>query len=62
MYYKLTMDTQFDGEDILALPDPNKEYWCTEYTKSTGFTLLMKWVLLTKKHNFLIDNIKELLD
>jgi hypothetical protein len=44
------MDTLFDGEDIYEPPDPTKNYYC----RGNGFTLLMKWVLLTNIYPVLI--------
>ncbi len=52
---------QFDGICFFADPDPNEEYWCSRYVKSKGFTKLIKWVLLTKKHPFLEKKIKSYL-
>ena len=52
------MDTQFDNEDIGAIPDPTKKYYCSQYTLSMGFTYLMKLVLLTQKYPELINQIK----
>jgi len=37
--------TQFDREE-LNFVDPNKEYLCSQNTKSTGFTKLMKFCLI----------------
>jgi len=45
--------------DIYQEPDPNIEYKCSDNTISKGFTLLMKWVMLTKEHPELHDKIKE---
>jgi len=44
--------------DIYKGPDPNIEYFCSNDAKSKGFTLLMKWVLLTKKCPHLNEKIK----
>ena len=44
---------------LLRPPDPNFEYQCSLETKSKGFTLLMKLVLLTKEHPFINEYIKE---
>jgi len=49
----------FENENINDTPDINKLYFCSRNTKSTGMTLLMKWVLLTAKHIELIDKIRE---
>ena len=50
-------------EELLVPPDPNVEYECALNTKSKGFTLLMKLVLLTKEYLFLEDHIiKYILD
>ena len=51
---------QFDDEDINDKPSIEKEYYCTHNILSSGFTLLMKLVLLTKKNKeafFLIGNL-----
>ena len=53
------MNTQFDSEPIDREPDPNKEYSCSEYLVSAGFTYLMKIVLLTNKHPELIKEISK---
>ena len=58
MNQSITFETQFDNEPIDQIPDSNKEYWCSPITKSTGFTYLMKLVLLTNKNPHLIDKIK----
>ena len=55
------MDKQFDNEDIYAEPDINKTYDCSDVTASKGFTKLMKWVLMTKKHPKLLKEIEILL-
>lgn len=52
---------QFDGECIYSAPDPTKKYRYDKVGKSDGFTKLMKWVLLTKKHPFLEEKIKNYL-
>ena len=54
-----TLYNQFDGECIFATPDPSKEYHCSNYRQSTGFTKLIKWVLLTKKNPVLEKNIEK---
>jgi ankyrin repeat protein len=46
-------------ENIFDVPDINWLYECSPYTTSSGFTLLMKWVMLTKKHPFLEYEIKK---
>ena len=46
-------------EDIYADPDPSIKYACSPYTNSKKFTILMKWVLLTKSHPCLMENIKD---
>jgi len=53
------MDTQFDNCDIYEAPDLNKPYWCTQRLQATGMTLPMKWVLLTKKHDELHEQLKK---
>ena len=55
------MDNQFDNECIYEPPDFNKEYYCSPITKSSGFTLLMKWLFLIKKHIHLKDKFKNML-
>jgi hypothetical protein len=44
--------------DLFDVPDPKQEYACSQHTKSTGFTLVHKWVLLTKKHPELLEEIE----
>ena len=44
------MENQFDGEDINQAPDKYKTYYCSPFTQSRGFTLLMKQILLYKKY------------
>ena len=53
--------SQFDDEDILSPPDPQKEYRHNSYYKTSGFTLLMKLCLLASEHLELYYKIKELL-
>lgn len=53
------MQSQFRSESIFEIPDPNKEYYCSPITKSTGFTYLMKLIFLIKGNPELIDKIKE---
>ena len=53
---------QFDEENLYDPPDPNKTYKCSRYTSSKGWTLLMKLVVLTKKHPELHNKIKQLID
>ena len=55
------MDTQFDGETIFEPPDIYINYDCALYTLSSGFTLLMKWILSVRKYPFLINKIKNML-
>ena len=52
-------NTNTASNDIYADPDPNIEYDCTPGCKSKGFTKLMKWVLLTRTHPELLQNIKK---
>ncbi len=44
-----TLYNQFDLECPFATPDLEKSYHCSNYIESSGMTLLMKWVLQTKK-------------
>lgn len=44
--------------NINQVPDLNIKYNYTPFLKSKGFTLLMKWVLMTKEHPELHDKIK----
>jgi len=55
------MGSMLKGESIYANPDHNKEYQLAHYTKLTNITLLMKWIILYKKHPELLPNIKELI-
>ena len=56
------MGNKITDETILDEPDQLKEYDCSPCTKSTGFTKLMKWVLMIKKYPELKEKIKELLN
>src|SRR5271166_4467869 len=38
-----------EDNSIFDIPDLNKEYQCSRYTNSTGFTLLMKLVMRARK-------------
>src|SRR5580698_8215710 len=49
----MNFDNQFDNNPEI---DPNKEYWCTPFVKSKGFTKLMKLVLMGDKY---LDEIKK---
>jgi len=51
------MDNQFEGLDINEI-NPEKTYYCSEVSRSTGFTLLMKYMLLDKDI-VLMNNIKK---
>lgn len=57
------MEHNFVGEKLYDSPDPNKNYYCYQSGDlsifSRGFTILMKWVLLTKKNPFLNEVIEE---
>jgi len=55
------MRNQFDNLKYNEI-DPSIEYSCSNHTKSSGFTLLMKYVLLHHKYgDKVIDDIKNLL-
>lgn len=56
------METQFTNECIEKVPDPEKEYYYWRDRSTTGFTYLMKLVLLTKKYPSLVDKIKNYKD
>jgi ankyrin repeat protein len=47
---------------ILEPPNLDEEFDCSPMTKSRGFTLLMKLVLLTRKHPELLEYIKILIN
>lgn len=49
------MENNFVGEDLYAPPDPNNVYHCSSHRPSSGFTLLMKWCLLTNQHPELFE-------
>lgn len=49
------------SEDIYSVPDPNQEFKCSDSTLSKGFTLLMKWVMMTNSHPELYDRINQLI-
>ena len=55
------INTIFDGEDIYAPPIPNKKYKLDRLYYLNKITILMKWVLLTRKHPELHENIEQLL-
>ena len=59
--YSDLLSQQFEEEGIYTNPDPYKEYYCYENYKTTGFTLLMKWVLLIRKYPKLRNGIKQLI-
>src|SRR5271166_1002678 len=46
-----------EDNSIFDIPDLNKEYQCSRYTNSTGFTLLMKLVMRTRKEE-VMDYLK----
>src|SRR5271166_326871 len=46
-----------EDNSIFDIPDPNKEYQCSEKMKSTGFTLLMKLVMRARKEG-VMDYLK----
>lgn len=56
------METQFDAEYIYDYPDPTKKYYCTPYLETTGFNILMKWVLMTRKQPILLNVIRDYLE
>src|SRR5580693_8780792 len=49
----MNFDNQFDNNPEI---DPSKEYWCSPFSKSKGFTKLMKLVLMGDKY---LDEIKK---
>src|SRR5580698_5608724 len=49
----MNFDNQFDNNPEI---DPNKEYWCSPFEISKGFTKLMKLVLMGDKY---LDEIKK---
>ena len=49
----MNFDNQFNDNPEI---DPNKEYWCSPFVKSKGFTKLMKLVLMGDKY---LDEIKK---
>jgi len=52
------MEIQFDD---LSIPDINTEYYCSPTTRSTGFSLLMKLVLMANKQPTAIPIIENLI-
>lgn len=52
------METQFDD---LSIPNIDTEYYCSPITKATGFTHLMKLVLMVNKCPEVIALIKEII-
>nr|QBK88696.1 MAG: ankyrin repeat protein [Mimivirus LCMiAC01] len=56
---------EFEKEGIYNLPDPKKKYeYYSRFPAFTtcGFTILMKWVFLTRKYPELIPKIKQLIE
>ena len=53
------MYKQFNKEPFVQLPNPKKQYFCSENVTSDGFTYLMKLIFLTIKNPKLIDKIKD---
>ncbi len=51
---------QFKNECIFAKPNKNASYKEHSWSASTGWTKLMKWVLLTKENPIIEEKIKEL--
>lgn len=51
------METQFDNESVYSIPDTNKLYYYFKNSRCSGFTYLMKLILMTNKHPELIDMI-----
>jgi len=48
--------TQFDGEDLIHI-NPNKKYYCSERTRCSGWSLLMKLVVIPNVDIMLVENI-----
>jgi len=61
MYPKYDLTSQFNGEYLYDPPNPNKGYKSYCIIESKGWTLLMKWVVQTKKYPQLNDKIKHLI-
>ena len=51
-------DNHFNKKNINIPPNPKKRYWYTDYDKAKGFTLLIKWMIMSKQYPFLINKIK----
>lgn len=51
------MDNQFND---LSEPDPDVEYYCSELYQSSGFTPLMKYVLMVRQHPEVIPLIEKI--
>lgn len=58
----INIHNQFDNEDIHIEPSMEKQYLCTNYVRSCGFTLLMKLVLLTNKNKDAVTLIKKIIN
>lgn len=54
----IDVGTQFENENIDEYPLKEKEYYNNYFEKSKGFTLLMKWCMMTGLHPELVDKIK----
>ena len=59
---EITIYDQFDDEPLQKEPSIEKEYICSDYTISSGFTLLMKLVLLTRKNKKAFSLAKKLIN
>ncbi len=54
-------DNQFDKEGIYTVPDIHRLHYCAPDIRSSGFSILHKWVLLTKKYPHVEDIIEKYL-
>ena len=54
-------NNQFDKEGIYTVPDIHRIHYCAPDISSTGFSILHKWVLLTKKYPCVEDIIEKYL-
>ena len=51
---EINFENQFEDESMNFI-DPNKEYYCSQTTKSSGFTLLMKYMLIKNMDLALVE-------
>ena len=53
------MESQFNNENVDEFPKYDTKYHCSHRETSEGFTILMKWVLMTRSNSTLLERIKQ---